>query len=199
MKLTSLYICFLFSLALSIDISFIDNDEDWQQLQNKEIKIYHKIINDQPYCKASKIFSFNSYEIKSVLDDKKNYPKNFKRIMFCDSINKDVVHIGVKLPFPFNPRDYVVKYKYIKKYNRAYYVYSSIQETTFKNTSSFIRLPNASGIWLMEPINKKQAKLTYMWQGELLGNFPSWVLHRAWKAQGNELLTELEKALNNLN
>ena len=75
-------ICFLFSLILFIDISYIDNDEDWQQLQNKEIKIYHKIINDRYIVKASKIFNFNTYEIKSVLDDKKNYPKNFKRIMF---------------------------------------------------------------------------------------------------------------------
>ena len=34
--------------------------------------------------------------------------------MFCDSINNDVVHIGVKSSFPFNPRDYVVEYKYFK-------------------------------------------------------------------------------------
>ena len=197
MKLTSLYICFLFSLALSIDISYIDNDEDWHQLQNKEIKIYNKIINDQPYCKASKILSFNSYEIKSILDDKKNYPKNFKRIMFCDSINKDVVHIGVKLPFPFNPRDYVVEYKYFKNDNKEYYIYSSVQKSTFKNTSRFIRLPDASGIWLMEQVSKDKTKLTYLWQGELLGNFPSWVLQRVWKEQGNELLTQLEIALEN--
>ena len=197
MKLTFLYICFLFSLALSIDISYIDNDEDWQQLQNKEIKIYHKIINDQPYCKASKIFSFNSYEIKSILDDKKNYPKNFKRIMFCDSINKDVVHIGVKLPFPFNPRDYVVEYKYFKNDGKEYYIYSSVQKSTIKNTSRFIRLPNASGIWLMEQVSKDKTKLTYLWQGELLGSFPSWVLKRVWKEQGNELLTQLEIALEN--
>jgi len=197
MKLTSLYICFLFSLALSIDISYIDNDEDWHQLQNKEIKIYNKIINDQPYCKASKILSFNSYEIKSILDDKKNYPKNFKRIMFCDSINKDVVHIGVKLPFPFNPRDYVVEYKYFKNDSKEYYIYSSVQKSTFKNTSRFIRLPDASGIWLMEQVSKDKTKLTYLWQGELLGNFPSWVLQRVWKEQGNELLTQLEIALEN--
>lgn len=197
MKLTFLYICFLFSLALSIDISYIDNDEDWQQLQNKEIKIYHKIINDQPYCKASKIFSFNSYEIKSILDDKKNYPKNFKRIMFCDSINKNVVHIGVKLPFPFNPRDYVVEYKYFKNEGKEYYIYSSVQKSTIKNTNRFIRLPNASGIWLMEQVNKDKTKLTYLWQGELLGSFPSWVLKRVWKEQGNELLTQLEMALEN--
>ena len=196
MKLT-LYLCFLFSLILSIDISYIDNDKSWLQLQNKDIKIYHKKINNQPYCKASKIFNFKSTQIKSILDDKKNYPKNFKRIMFCDSIYKDIVHIGVKLPFPFNPRDYVVEYKYFEKDGKEYYIYSSVQKSTFKNTSSFIRLPNASGIWLMEPINKYQTKLTYLWQGELLGNFPNWVLQKVWKEQGNELLSQLELALEN--
>ena len=196
MKLT-LYLCFLFSLILSIDISYIDNDKSWQQLQNKDIKIYHKKINNQPYCKASKIFNFKSTQIKSILDDKKNYPKNFKRIMFCDSIYKDIVHIGVKLPFPFNPRDYVVEYKYFEKDGKEYYIYSSVQKSTAKNTSRFIRLPNASGIWLMEPINKYQTKLTYLWQGELLGNFPNWVLQKVWKEQGNELLSQLELALEN--
>ena len=196
MRLT-LYLFFLFSLILSIDISYIDNDKSWLQLQNKDIKIYHKKINNQPYCKASKIFNFKSTQIKSILDDKKNYPKNFKRIMFCDSIYKDIVHIGVKLPFPFNPRDYVVEYKYFEKDGKEYYIYSSVQKSTFKNTSSFIRLPNASGIWLMEPINKYQTKLTYLWQGELLGNFPNWVLQKVWKEQGNELLSQLELALEN--
>ena len=196
MRLT-LYLCFLFSLILSIDISYIDNDKSWLQLQNKDIKIYHRKINNQPYCKASKIFNFKSNQIKSILDDKKNYPKNFKRIMFCDSIYKDIVHIGVKLPFPFNPRDYVVEYKYFEKDGKEYYIYSSVQKSTAKNTSRFIRLPNASGIWLMEPINKYQTKLTYLWQGELLGNFPNWVLQKVWKEQGNELLSQLELALEN--
>ena len=196
MRLT-LYLCFLFSLILSIDISYIDNDKSWLQLQNKDIKIYHRKINNQPYCKASKIFNFKSNQIKSILDDKKNYPKNFKRIMFCDSIYKDIVHIGVKLPFPFNPRDYVVEYKYFEKDGKEYYIYSSVQKSTAKNTSRFIRLPNASGIWLMEPINKYQTKLTYLWQGELLGNFPNWVLQKVWEEQGNELLSQLELALEN--
>ena len=196
MRLT-LYLFFLFSLILSIDISYIDNDKSWLQLQNKDIKIYHRKINNQPYCKASKIFNFKSTQIKSILDDKKNYPKNFKRIMFCDSIYKDIVHIGVKLPFPFNPRDYVVEYKYFEKDGKEYYIYSSVQKSTAKNTSRFIRLPNASGIWLMEPINKYQTKLTYLWQGELLGNFPNWVLQKVWEEQGNELLSQLELALEN--
>ena len=196
MRLT-LYLFFLFSLILSIDISYIDNDKSWLQLQNKDIKIYHRKINNQPYCKASKIFNFKSTQIKSILDDKKNYPKNFKRIMFCDSIYKDIVHIGVKLPFPFNPRDYVVEYKYFEKDGKEYYIYSSVQKSTAKNTSRFIRLPNASRIWLMEPINKYQTKLTYLWQGELLGNFPNWVLQKVWEEQGNELLSQLELALEN--
>ena len=31
-------------------------------------------------------------------------------------------------------------------------------------------------------INKKTSKTNACGIGELLGNFPSWVLHRAWKA-----------------
>ena len=51
----------------------------------------------------------------------------------------------------------------------------------------------------MEKISIDSTKLTYLWNGELLGNIPKWVLPKAWKEQGNEILLELEEALNKNN
>ena len=197
MKTHILLLALLTSIIFSIDISYIENELNWEVLQDSEIKISYKEINNQPYCKASKIFNFKPTEIKNILDDKSNYPKYFKRIIFCESINKEIVHIGVNLPFPFSPRDYVVEYQYFKNKNREYYIYESVIDTNEYKNKKFVRLPNASGIWLIEKIEDNKTKLTYLWQSELLGNIPNWVLPKAWKEQGSELLNQLDIALKN--
>ena len=186
----------LFSICYCIDISYLEDKSGWKKIQDKNINIYCKEIDNQPYCKATKIYNYSIKEIKSVLDNKTEYPINFNRIMFCNSIGNDIVHMGVELPFPFYPRDYIVEYKYFKKNDSEYYQYSSKSNSQLNLSSKFIRLPNASGIWLMEKISIDSTKLTYLWNGELLGNIPKWVLPKAWKKQGNEILLELEEALN---
>ena len=58
-----------------------------------------------------------------------------------------------------------------------------------------MRLVNAGGKWKLESINNNLTKVTYIWNGEMLGNFPSWGLKRAWSKQGNEVLRNLKETL----
>jgi len=44
-------------------------------------------------------------------------------------------------------------------------------------------------------VNK--TKITYAWNGELLGNFPDFGLEKAWITQGTEVLNWLNEALLN--
>ena len=73
----------------------------------------------------------------------------------------------------------------LKKYSE-YYQYSSKSNSQLNLSSKFIRLPNASGIWLMEKISIDSTKLTYLWNGELLGNIPKWVLPKVYEKQGTK-------------
>ena len=188
----------LLNIIFSIDISILDNSDDWIIIQNKNINIAYKEINKQPYCKANMIYEYSISDIKKILENRNLYPTIFKRIMFCNSINKNTVHMGIKLPFPFSPRDYIVEYQYYNKNNKEYYIYESKKNLSIKKNNDFIRLENASGIWLLEKIDHNRTNLTYLWNGELSGNIPKVVLPRAWKSQGNEILKELEEALKNL-
>ena len=185
----------LLNIIFPIDISILDDSDDWIIIQNKNINISYKEINKQPYCKANMIYEHSSSDIKKILENRNLYPSIFKRIMFCNSLNKNTVHMGIKLPFPFSPRDYIVEYQYYNKDNKEYYIYQSKKNSSIKKSSNFIRLENASGIWLLEKIDHNRTSLTYLWNGELSGNIPKLVLPKAWKSQGNEILKELEEAL----
>ena len=61
--------------------------------------------------------------------------------------------------------------------------------------TDYVRLKNAAGGWILKPIDEYSTQLTYMWNGELLGDFPDWALNRAWVEQGNEVITWIENAL----
>ena len=42
-----------------------------------------------------------------------------------------------------------------------------------------------------------RTQIEYIWNGELLGDFPSWALKTAWKEQGNEVLNWLIDYMDN--
>ena len=54
---------------------------------------------------------------------------------------------------------------------------------------------NAKGEWRLSPVNNKLTQVSYIWNGELLGNFPSWSLTKAWMRHGNEVLGNLRDKL----
>ena len=46
----------LFSICYCIDISYLEDKSGWKKIQDKDINIYCKEIDNQPYCKATKIY-----------------------------------------------------------------------------------------------------------------------------------------------
>ena len=187
---------FFISKLLSIDISIFNNTTNWIELQNSEIKISYKEKNTFKYCKASTVYNSSPRQIKHILDDKSNYHNIFKRMEFCRSLTNEIVHIRLDLPFPFYGRDYIVEYEYFKMNDFEYYIYNSTNKVNIELNKKYVRLPNASGLWVIEPISNNSTKLTFIWNGELLGNFPDWALTRAWTTQGNEVLTWIQESLN---
>ena len=96
----------------------------------------------------------------------------------------------------FNNRDYVVQFDSINDNKPIIYEFKSIKNV-IELSDDFVRLSNAGGKWKLESKNNNLTKVTYIWNGDMAGNFPSWGLKRAWIKQGNEVLTNLKTALDN--
>ena len=58
-----------------------------------------------------------------------------------------------------------------------------------------VRLPRAAGRWRLESVSETQTRVTYTWNGELLGNIAPFQLPTAWKTQGTEVMEWLEAAV----
>ena len=193
---TFTYLFLISSTVLFSSEKFIDDlTNNWIELQNKSIHISWQESNETQFCKASMVYSQPSKKIKTLLENQEDYPDIFDRIIYSKIIKNDIVHIKLDLPFPFYGRDYVVRYKYKKIGEIEYFIYKATTEVNIPRDENYVRLINAQGLWKINPLNENQTEVTYIWNGELLGDFPDWALTAAWKEQGNEVLTWLKESL----
>ena len=191
--ITGLFLFVMYGRVLSVEP--LHNVKNWNVLQDKKIWIGWAEEGDIPWCKAQTTFPFSMDKIAEILEDKANYPNVFKRIETTRMLEPEIVHIMLDMPFPIASRDYIVKYTTHLTGNDLLYQFRAVNHEKATLMRSYIRLVNAAGEWRLSPINNNETKVTYTWNGELLGDFPDWALPRAWKTQGNEVLNWLLEAL----
>jgi hypothetical protein len=170
-------------------------DTHWEVLQSEAVVIEWQKYDGFSFCKATKIVSATMEKLTQLLEDKENYYKIFDRIEYSKLLTPEIVHIKLDMPFPFSGRDYIVKYSKNNIGNDFIYSFTATTEIEISIDDDYVRLVNASGGWILHPIDQQTTELTYMWNGELLGDFPDWALTRAWVEQGNEVMTWIEDAL----
>tara|TARA_B110000467_G_scaffold81412_1_gene73452 strand:- start:942 stop:1526 length:585 start_codon:yes stop_codon:yes gene_type:complete len=187
---TLLIVSFSFAIKIPLNV-----DTNWEALETNTIVIQWQRYDGFPFCKATKILSSTMEELIQLLDDKENYYKIFERIEYSKLLTSEIVHIKLDMPFPFSGRDYIVKYTKSNIKNDFIYSFEATTEIAISIDDDYVRLVNASGGWILHPIDEHTTELTYMWNGELLGDFPNWALTRAWIEQGNEVMAWIEDAL----
>jgi len=189
-----IFILLITSFSFPIQIP-LNVDTNWEALQSKAVVIQWQKYDGFPFCRATKKISVSMEKITQLLEDKENYYKIFDRIEYSKPLTPEIIHIKLDMPFPFSGRDYIVKYTKNNIENDFIYSFKATTEIEISIDDDYVRLINASGGWILHPIDAQTTELTYMWNGELLGDFPNWALTRAWIEQGNEVMTWIEDAL----
>ena len=189
-------------LILSIFISFIRPSEileslpsglyDWELLEDGKITVWNS--NEEagiPWCRARAVYPFSTDEIYSALKDLSNYKNIFDRVTESKVLEDGIVYIRLDMPFFLADRDYTVQYIESSNDENIIFQFFSVQHPDSPDNKGSVTLPRAAGEWVLKKIPGKGTQVTYTWNGELLGNFPSSSLHKAWKEQGTEVLTWL--------
>ena len=190
------FIHFLLILNLLFSLEQIPSSSltDWEILQNKNVWIGWKEYNESQWCRAKSTIKAPLEDISSIIEDKANYPKVFKRVESVKIITDEIVHIVLDMPFPFYGRDYIVNYTQLKDDDDIIYRFNAVNDSGIPIHKDYVRLIHAAGEWRLHPLDESSTEITYTWNGELLGDFPDWALTRAWKIQGDEVLNWLKEA-----
>lgn len=173
-----------------------NNFNNWNILQNDITWIGWTEFENYPICKAERILNHNFNMVSNAIQDKQNYPNIFERITQVKLYEKDIIHIYLDMPFPISSRDYIVKYETSETDKSKEFYFYSVRHPNSVQFEDSIRLPNAGGKWTIKKLDNNKTKVTYIWNGQLLGDFPDWALTNAWTTQGEEVLDWLNSALN---
>ena len=172
--------------------------EDWNVLQHTDIQIGY-VQKKFPWCKASIDLPYAVNEILVVIENVNGYKKMLDSVIYSTKNDDDIAHIRINYPFPFTDREYIVKFVKILDDNDIVYAFETNEELNKSIDSDYIRLINAKGEWRLSPISDNLTKVSYTWNGELRGDFPSWSLTKAWTKHGNEVLGNLRDKLKDIN
>ena len=178
-----------------IRLDTIDSIKNWSIIQKKVIQIRWTDYEGYPICQTTSVLPFSMESISSIIEDVENYPSVFKRIHKTNTLEKDIVHVMLGMPLFLSNRDYVIQYIKSKNQNTWEFTFNAVKHIDAPEKNNYVRLVNAAGKWKLVPKNKNETTVSYTWNGELLGDFPSFALERAWKTQGNEIIHWLNDAL----
>ena len=168
--------------------------DSWNILQDNEIWIGY-VETDFPWCKATIDLPFSIDKILVVIENVNDYHKILDSVIYSKKDENDIAHIRINYPFPFTDREYIVKFEIINDDNDIVYAFGTNESLNKDIDPNYIRLVNAKGEWRLSPINKNLTRVSYTWNGELRGGFPSWSLSKAWIRHGNEVLGGLRNKL----
>ena len=167
---------------------------DWDILQDDEIWVGYT-QRDFPWCKASINLPYSMDEILLIIENVDDYYKILDSVIYSTKDENDIAHIRINYPFPFTDREYIVKFSKIIDNQDIVYEFSTNSNLNTNLDENYVRLINAKGEWRLSPIDNNLIQVSYLWNGELRGGFPSWSLSRAWIRHGNEVLGNLKTKL----
>ena len=180
----------------AFDIPISESIDSWTVLQDDVTWIGWTDHSGFPVCQTRANFPYPMKSISNIIEDIENYPNVFKRITMAKILDDDIAYLMLDMPFPFSGRDYIIQFIKDKSETDWVFSFKAVTHVDTPPNERFVRLINAAGIWLIKPISNNETAVTYTWNGELLGDFPSWALPKAWKTQGNEIIEWLGAALN---
>ena len=186
--ISTLFYTFLFPVMPS------KNFNGWEVLQNKEIMIYHT-QRDFPWCKASIKLEYSINEILPIIENVNDYHKMLDSVVYSKKDENDIAHVIIDYPFPFTDREYIVHFNKIIDGDDVVYAFSTNESLNQDLNSNYIRLVNAKGEWRLSSLENNLTEVSYLWNGELRGDFPSWSLTKAWTKHGSEVLGNLRDEL----
>ena len=163
----------------------------WEILGESPARVQCTQTDGVPWCQAIGVIELPLHVLEQRVTNLAQYPDTFLRIRSARVLAPDIVHISLDMPYFLADRDYVARFVRQEIGTTLEFSWGAVEHARAP-VGGAVRLPRAAGSWRLEPISPSQTRVTYTWNGELLGDFPDFALPRAWVVQGLEVLEWLE-------
>jgi len=167
---------------------------EWEVLADGDIRVACAPAGEFTWCRAQAQLEAPLERIEAVLLDVGSYPDVFKRITQATEVAPNTVHIVLDMPFPIASRDYVARFTRAVEGQERVFAWVADDQVDVP-VGKAVRLVHAGGEWRLAEASAEVTEVSYTWNGDLGGDFPTWALPRAWRVQGLEVLEWLDDAV----
>jgi len=145
-----------------------------------------------PWCQAEQVIDAPADRVRGLITNTDNYPTLFPRVRSARRLDRDTVHIILKMPRPLSARDYVVTFSTATSGDL---VFQPEVHPDAPPQADTVRLTEFAGRWSITPLDGgRRCSVRYVWHAELGGELPSWAKSRTRVTTGQEILTRLTAA-----
>lgn len=171
-----------------------DGTATWENLATKPVRIDCTEWQGEPWCKGTARVSAPVDSLAKSLEHMDQSAEVFEAVSAIHVLEAGTLHITLDFPGMISDRDYVAKYaRNTDAEGVRHYTWIPVTHAKAPEVSGVVRLVDFAGEWTLVP-DGESTLVTYLWQADLAGSFPSWALGIARKKTGNEALKDLTNA-----
>lgn len=168
-------------------------DAAWAELSSSPVRIECADVAGEPWCRSLGVVEAPIERVAATLEDMANQGEVFDSVLSIRMLAPDTVHVVLDFPGVLSDRDYVAKYTPATEGAVRLYRWVPVEHPDAPPQEGVVRLTKMAGEWRLEP-DGARTRVSYTWQADLSGSFPTWALSVARKRAGWEALHDLAKA-----
>ncbi len=168
-------------------------DATWELLEDSTVRIECTETHGEPWCRATALVSAASTNVASSLENMGSQADVFEAVSSIRDLGSNTFHVTLDFPGMMSDRDYVVAFSKSTEGEDLVYSWVPVTHVEAPPVSGVVRLSKMAGEWRLTP-SGENTQVTYLWQADLMGSFPSWALPVARKKTGNEALKDLARS-----
>lgn len=156
--------------------------ENWNLVKEETgIKVYTKIQSGSDYkaFKAEMQVSCTIDDIVEVLkntDSINNWVVNCREVKLLETVDDDqYYYIETSLPWPFDNRDMIYHFQYIKISSQQVKVIVTGIPDYFEPKEGIVRMAKTDGYWILTSVSPNKTAVTYQMHVEPGGLIPAWL------------------------
>ena len=165
-------------------------DATWEVLESSPVLVECTESDGQPWCRATGVVSAAASDVASSLENMAQQADIFEAVSSIRTLESDTFHVTLDFPGMLSDRDYVAKFSRSTQGEDTVYSWVPVTHADAPPVDGVVRLSKMAGERRISP-QGTSAKVTYLWQADLMGSFPNWALPVARKKTGNEALKDL--------
>ena len=165
-------------------------DATWEVLEDSTVRIECTESQGDPWCRATALVSAAPSSVAAALENMGSQADIFEAVSSIRDLGDNTYHITLDFPGMMSDRDYVAAFSKATEGDDLVYRWEPATHPEAPPVPGVVRLSKMAGEWRLSPAGE-HTRVTYLWEADLMGSFPSWALPIARKKAGNEALKDL--------